>query len=250
MNGEPLATEQLSQISTFWTALVRREPGANDPDRAQATAFVERYQAAVYGYLVRCVHDADRATELFQEFALRFLRGDFHRADPSRGRFRDYLRTVLIHLVRGSYRGHAPGSLPHDLVASPEATDDPDDTAFLAQWRETILNLVWAGLAAEEAGGGPPYHTLLQARAARPNETSADLAESLSRQFTDREAFSETNVRKLLQRGREHFADRVVAEVGRSIPSTEPDRIAQELIDLGFHSFCKKALERWAAENQ
>ena len=39
--------------------------------------------------------DEQLAEELFQEFALRMLRGDFRRAEPLRGRFRDYLKTVI-----------------------------------------------------------------------------------------------------------------------------------------------------------
>jgi RNA polymerase sigma-70 factor (ECF subfamily) len=243
MNSET-PPERLSQISTMWTALLQRESGTR---RDAATAFMERYYPAVYGYLLLCLKDADRAAELFQEFALRYLRGDFHRADPERGRFRDYLRTTLINLVRASHRGTVPLALPHDLSIDDEQPDDTNDLSFLNQWRETILNLVWASLLADEKAGGPPYHTILRARSEQPGETSADLAATLTRELKPEEPFTDANIRKLMQRGREVFSDRVVAEVARSIPSTDPDRVVQELIDLGFYSFCKKAVERWTA---
>src|SRR5262245_28087149 len=84
-----IAPNRLSQISTVWTDLVRLHGGdrpgtAGDP-RATAVALIGRYHEAVYSYLVAATRDPDRAAELFQEFALRFLRGDFRNLDPQRG---------------------------------------------------------------------------------------------------------------------------------------------------------------------
>src|SRR3712207_7176976 len=53
------------------------------------------------------------AEELLQEFAVRFLRGDFRRADPQRGRFRDYVKTALIHLVIDHQRAEQARSEEH-----------------------------------------------------------------------------------------------------------------------------------------
>ena len=39
---------------------------------------------AAYRYLLGAVHDPDAADDLCQDFAVRFLRGDFRRADPGR----------------------------------------------------------------------------------------------------------------------------------------------------------------------
>src|SRR5262249_42324166 len=50
------------------------------------------------------VRDDDAAEELTQEFAVRFLRGDFRQADPSRGRFRDLLKRALRHLAIDYWR--------------------------------------------------------------------------------------------------------------------------------------------------
>ena len=60
-------------------------PGTNDDDAAIAVAIlVERYQSAVYRYLLAAVRDRTRPTELFQEFALRLARGGFCRQIPRR----------------------------------------------------------------------------------------------------------------------------------------------------------------------
>jgi hypothetical protein len=84
------AKERLSQITTLWS-LLRQAQGvsAADPLCAQH-ALMDRYYGAAYRYLLGATRNEEAALELFQDFAVRFLRGDFRRADPERGRFRDY----------------------------------------------------------------------------------------------------------------------------------------------------------------
>ena len=83
--------ERLSQISTMWSALMRAHAGTQDEDPRLLAGQIERYHGAAYRYLAAATGDPDVAAELFQEFAVRFLRGYFRQADPDRGRFRDYL---------------------------------------------------------------------------------------------------------------------------------------------------------------
>ncbi|QEL16291.1 sigma-70 family RNA polymerase sigma factor [Limnoglobus roseus] len=240
-----IPADRLSQISTMWTGLARRDDVQADESRAAAAAFLDRYYQAVYGYLLRSVKDPDRAAELFQEFALRFLKGDFRHADPGRGRFRDYLRTVLINLVRRS--SSKPVNVA--LAAEPEVLpEEPVDGEFLTHWREAILNVAWQALQQEQNRGGPPYYSVLRLRAEKPDLTSVELAVQLTANLKAIEAYTDANVRKILQRGREVFSDKVVDEVARSIPTRDEDRVAQELIDLGFLGFCRKALDRWRVQ--
>jgi hypothetical protein len=70
------------------------------------------YHRAVHRYLLGALRDEDAAEELFQEFALRFVRGDFRWADRGRGRFRDEAAEVEaeqepegVHRNRGSGAG-------------------------------------------------------------------------------------------------------------------------------------------------
>src|SRR5262245_4705081 len=65
---------------------------------------LQRYRGPAYRYLLACVRSADVAEDLAQDFALKFLRGDFGKADPQRGRFRDYLRTSLSRLATDHFR--------------------------------------------------------------------------------------------------------------------------------------------------
>ncbi|MFO0953889.1 MAG: sigma factor, partial [Isosphaeraceae bacterium] len=106
--------QHLSQITTAWTVLGQAHAHVGGPDgtrsprdlvQEQAQArLLRRYGAAVYRYLLASLRDQDAADELFQEFALRFIRGDFHRADQTKGRFRDFLKTALFRLIVDAQR--------------------------------------------------------------------------------------------------------------------------------------------------
>src|SRR5688572_4826917 len=94
------AEQRLSRISTVWSMVARARGGPEDAEAEAQKALLERYHQAVHRHLVRGTGGAAAADELFQEFTLRFLRGDFRRADEGRGRFRDYVRAALNNLIR------------------------------------------------------------------------------------------------------------------------------------------------------
>jgi RNA polymerase sigma-70 factor (ECF subfamily) len=113
-----------------------------------------RYYQPIFRYLRAMVRDDDTAEELTHEFAVRFLRGDFRRADPSRGRFRDLLKRSLRHLVIDHWRrqrvdnDRAPIPLVDDWQVTPAEEDwhrsppprrSRQGTAFVvaeAEWRK------------------------------------------------------------------------------------------------------------------
>src|SRR6516165_2535028 len=91
---------RLSHITTMWTVVFQAHQASDTQVVTSAQrVLMQRYSGAVYRYLLAAVRDTDAADELSQEFALSFIRGDFKRVDPERGRFRDYVKTVLFHLV-------------------------------------------------------------------------------------------------------------------------------------------------------
>jgi RNA polymerase sigma-70 factor (ECF subfamily) len=174
------------------------------------------------------------------------MRGDFQGADPRRGRFRDYLKTVLRRLVAQYYkqRQSAPVSLPA-VVADPQL-DTPEgldtDDQFLSTWRSELLNRAWQSLKTDETKRGQPYYTVLRLRLEHPQDelTSAQLAERLGDQFG--RPFTSENVRKLLQRGREKLARYLLDEVAQSLQEATPAELEQELRDLGLLGYCRSAL--------
>jgi RNA polymerase sigma-70 factor (ECF subfamily) len=234
----PAGDEHLSQISTLWTMLLRAHARAGDAEAAQHN-LLERYGGAVGRYLLGAVHDPDVAADLTQEFAVRFLRGDFRRAEPGRGRFRDYLKTALIHLVTDHRRARAgaPGPLP-PVVAAP--TDDPadDDVTFLVGWRAELLDRTWDALAA----GHPTEHAVLLTRVGGVDLASPALAdaagERLGRPLTAAAA------RKALQRAHGHFSELLVIEVTRSLGEPTPAELEAELQALDLLRYCRSALAK------
>src|SRR4051812_4120303 len=140
--------QRLSQIATRWSVLLQNhdEPVAGGDD-ARKRLLLD-YYGAVYRYLLGAVRDPDTAAELAQEFALRFLRGAFRHAEPGRGRFRDYVKAVLINLVNDfrSARLATSQPLPADPVAAGPAGDDPEPD-FVANWRAELLARTWQAFA-------------------------------------------------------------------------------------------------------
>jgi RNA polymerase sigma-70 factor (ECF subfamily) len=245
---EPDADQHLSQISTRWTLVFQAHQGGK-PDVAGAQReLMQRYGGAVHRYLLGAVRDPDAADELAQEFALRFVRGDFHRAHPERGRFRDFVKTAVYHLIVDYHRQRQkrPHALPCDSAHLPAASDDVSqaDRIFEERWREELLERAWEGLAALQRHDGARYYTVLRWRAEHPDTPAARLAEELSAQG---EPVSEAGVRQTLHRAREKFADLLLEEVARSLQTDEPGRLEQELIDLGLLPYCRPALKRRAS---
>jgi RNA polymerase sigma-70 factor (ECF subfamily) len=234
---------RLNSITTQWSAVLRAHQPAGDSDGEERRLLLERYAGAVYRYLFACVRDPDSADELFQEFALRFVRGDFRNADPQRGRFRDFLKTALLNLVRKHCRQQRHRPLPladeSQVAAAPQA--DVADEEFVGHWRQELLTRAWRALEALEQQSGKPYHTVLRLRAESPQLSSGELAEQLAARLG--RPVTAAAQRQALHRAREKFAELLIAEVGQSLQTDERERIEQELLDLGLFPYCRGA---WA----
>ena len=240
--------ERLSQISTCWSLVFQAHQGQQSIVAGAQQELMQRYCGAVYRYLLGALRDPDAAEELAQEFALRFVRGDFHRANPEAGRFRDFVKTAVYHLIVDYQRQRQkrPGALPCDSAFLPadESADSRSDAIFLERWREELLDRTWEALAALERQAGQRYYTVLRWRAEHPDVPVARLAEDLSAR--GRVPVSEAGVRQTLHRAREKFADLLLEEVARSLQTNDPDRLEQELIDLELLPYCRPALSRRA----
>src|SRR5438128_2458180 len=145
--------QRLSRISTPWSLVCRAHQGPDGEAKAARQQLLERYGGAVRRYLRAVLHDADAADEVFQEFALRLVRGDLRGGDPHRGRFRNFLKGTLFHLIADHRKQQRqwPGPLPDEaaaLVAHPEAVEF--DRQFMETWCDELLARAWAALAASE----------------------------------------------------------------------------------------------------
>lgn len=235
---------RLSQMATAWSVLFQAHAADGEAALAARRELVGRYGGPVYRYLAAALRDPDAADEAYQEFALRLVRGDFRRADPDRGRFRDFLKTALYHLVVDQRRrkGRAGGPLPADgpAVDPPDPADS--DAAFTAAWREDLLTRAWAALGEYERGSGRPLHAVLRARADHPDLPSAALAGRLSEALG--RAVDAGWVRKWVHHAREKFAELLVAEVWGTLDRPDPRLLADELSELGLLDYCRDAVAR------
>jgi RNA polymerase sigma-70 factor (ECF subfamily) len=234
--------EHLSRISTQWSVLFDANRGTASPAQEK---LLRRYSGAVYRYLYAVLRDTHAADELAQEFALNFLRGGFRGASPDRGRFRDYVKASLFNLIRGHHRQRLRQTPRSDVADDELTTEDvlAEDQRFLEGWRDELLARVWEALLLYENDTGRPFHTLLKYRVRNPDTSSAKMAAELGQQLGQK--LTAAGVRQTLHRAREAFGDLLVEEAARSLETTDRDAIAQELIDLGLHAYCKDAIDRW-----
>ncbi len=139
----------LSCISTSWSAVCQAHQGQGEQKASAQRLVLLRYYQPIHNYLRAMVRDDDAAEELTQEFAVRFLRGDFRQADPSRGRFRDLLKRALRNLAIDYWKRQRAKKelLPIPLVEDWQITPVEADwrrgppprrgvDAFEADWRQ------------------------------------------------------------------------------------------------------------------
>jgi RNA polymerase sigma factor (sigma-70 family) len=233
---------RLSGLQTLWSQVRLAHDDDSAARQAAREALLRRYAGAVRRYLIAVVRDREAADDLAQEFALRFLRGDFRRADPGSGRFRDYLKAALVHLVADHHRERRalPVPLPADVGEWAVAPDGgaENEADFLRSWREELIDRAWASLAEAK----PTHHAVLILHVENPELPSAGVAERL----TDRlgRPFTAAHVRVTLQRAREKFAALLLDEVALSLGACTEADLVQELHAVRLHRLCAPALAR------
>ena len=229
---------RLSQITTRWTLLRDAHEDSNTSGNQARNTLTTRYLGAVYRYLRAAVRDPGVADDLTQEFAVKLLSGRFHNADPARGRFRDYLKTCLFHLVHDHYRTKPREKATGFLADPADSRDDPQalDWLFVQSWRNELLAKAWAKLAEDEKRSGQPYHTVLKMRVENSDMRSGQLAEQLSASLE--RAMSAENFRQLVHRAHERFARFILAEIAATLQHPTQEEIAEELAELNLLAYC------------
>ena len=233
---------RLSRIATRWSLVFVAHRGQVDAAGLALQALVQRYCGAIYRYLLGALRDPDAADELSQEFALRLVRGDFKNAAPGLGRFRDYLKVALVHLIKDHYRALAnrPRQLPSDVTAPPAPVPSAEDIErdFKAEWRKELLERTWQALAARSSAS----HAVLRFRVENPHATSAKAAVQLSAQLG--RPVTGAWVRKTQQRAHAKYADLLIEEVLHSLGEAGPGGLKQELEELDLLRYCRHALTK------
>lgn len=236
MNRDML-DQRLSQITTMWTVLNQAHGGGGNCALAQQM-LAERYRGAVYRYLLAALRDVSTAEDLTQEFALSLVRGDFRKASPERGRFRNYVKTVLFHLVgkhrQREQRRPQPVAPEHPHLRDQAAGED--DREFNDTWRADLLARAWNALQQSQSA----FYEVLRLRADHPEMPSLQMAEVLSRQ--QGRPFSDDGVRQTMRRARRKFAELLFDEVAYSLDQPSPQLVEDELRELNLWTYCQPIL--------
>ena len=243
---EVMDDQHLSQIATQWSMLFEAHRGSDDAAVRARRELMLRYCGAIYRYLAKVVRDSHLAEELTQEFALRFLQGRFAQADPSRGKFRSYVKTALFRLVSDHHREKAQRvpqvAMPDDAqVAAPDEQAAAEE-AFRESWRQELLARAWRSLEAVQTETGQPYHDLMRLRVDRPEAASADLAAALGEKVG--KSYTAAGVRQLLHRARERFAELLLEDVRRSMEDAPLEQVREELAELRLLKYCQETLDK------
>jgi RNA polymerase sigma factor (sigma-70 family) len=238
--------QHLSHISTMWTVLQQAHRGAGDEMAAARKLLMQRYLGAVYRYLYSAVRDANVAADLSQEFALRFLQGRFAQAERGQGRFRNYVKTALFHLVNDYRRNQLRGikAVPlaaEDLVPAPDEQAAAEQ-AFRDSWRLELLAKAWKGLEQVQKQTGQPYHEVLRLRVDHPQMKSEQIAEELGARVG--RSFTAAHVRQLLRRARDRFGLILLDEVRESLGPEGAGDLEEELAELNLLKYCQDLLKK------
>jgi RNA polymerase sigma-70 factor (ECF subfamily) len=237
--------DRLSQIPTQWTVLLQAQQQGSASAASAAQQLMQRYRRPIYRYLLACVHQLDVADELFQEFALRFLRGDFKNADPERGRFRNYLKIALHNLVADHQRKRkrdSHQSLPLDESGPASTPPSAAEGDLLTEWRNELMQHAWDALADWEWRKKQPLHTVLRFRAENPDLRATEFAERLGARMNT--TLTAEWVYKKLHLAREKFAELLLEEVAQTLADPGTEALEEELLDLGLLEYCHAALKR------
>ena len=236
---------RLSQIETLWS-IVYHAHGDDQQRQAEAQqALLSRYERAIRSYLMGALKDASAADDAFQEFAVKFLKGSFAKANEQQGRFRNFLKVILSRIVADHFRQkiRKPAQqLDPSLDLADTADAEAREQEFIVVWRDELLARAWRDLAAEEARVGKPWMRVLRLRVENPDWRSVQLAEALGKQIG--EEVSAARLRVTLHRARERFSHLLIKAVTETLPDANIETIEEELADLQLLQYCQVTMEQ------
>jgi DNA-directed RNA polymerase specialized sigma24 family protein len=205
---------------------------------AEPAALIRCYGPAIRGYLEHLLGQ-EHGDEVARDFTVRVLQGRLGRwLDSRQGRFRDYLARAVLNAAADFQRRkklRLREELHDDLSQVPDRGGEltSGQKCWLRLWRQTVVDRARAALDAYERDHpGNVHATLLRLLADEPADT-ATLGERL-RQATGRE-FTEAHVRKLKERARRQFAERLLHEVRSTLAQPTPEDLEAELRVLGLY---------------
>jgi RNA polymerase sigma-70 factor (ECF subfamily) len=228
----------LTNLETSWTT-IRTAHIAGPEGQAAMGELIGRYHDAVLRYLRLKLRDTNLADEVFQEFWTKLLTHKLAGADCNKGRFRDYLRTVLQRLIIDHFRTRKLQALPPGDLLDPNQHDADYDRV----WREAILKRALTRLETYELKTPKNrYATVLALRRDNQGKSIEEIASKLSEQIGSK--ITPESFRKTLQRARGKYFELLIQELRDTIhPATDED-IEEEIKSLGLGQFYRRYLSQ------
>jgi RNA polymerase sigma factor (sigma-70 family) len=238
--AEPNAGDGLARNATFatthWSVVLAagREDSPRSADALEALC--RDYWYPLYVYVRRRGYGPEDAQDLTQQFFARFLeKGSFGLADPARGRFRTFLLKSIEHFLADDWkrahrakRGGGTVGLPLDGVAAEarytaELTETmTPERAYEERWATALLDRALGRVREdyERVGKARLFEALQDFLWGPDGSVSyAVLAQDL--------ATTEGALRAAVHRLREHYRDRLRAEVAQTV--SHPGEVDAEL---------------------
>jgi RNA polymerase sigma-70 factor (ECF subfamily) len=222
----------LEEISTRW-------PLIRDP-----VQFVLRYAPAIRNYLEALLKNRHDAEEVAQDFLLRGILRGFVLTTELRGRFRYYLKTAVRNaaLTRlGRQKPDSPGGLNPAQLPDPRDEPTQAEQDWVAAWQRCVIDRAMQALDHHQRQAPDSlFYTVVRLSLDHPEEDSTALAERAS--ASAGRPIQPAAFRKQLSRARRRFAELLVAEVTQTLEQPTPERIEEELSEVGLLSYVRPYL--------
>jgi len=223
---DPLKLLPAAFPTTRWTLLRTAQDPSSPGYRAALNELASLYWRPISAYFqTRWSRKPEEAADLTQDFFQALCEKEFLKnLDPSRGRFRSYVRMALDNFARQEHRfsnarkrGGEAAYIPMDLAAAfqPARTSTPDEI-FLREWARSVMMLAVDELELECSGAGKAAeYELFRARDLEGVSGNPPSYGDLGRRF----GMSEIEVTNVLYRVRRRLRELVLLRVRDTVDS-------------------------------
>lgn len=214
--------------------------GDEDAKREAMQEICQDYWPPVYAFIRRQGKSEPDAQDLTQEFFHRIIRRNWiAKADPAKGRLRNYLFTSLVNFLRDAHRASMADKRGQGVpmlsltdaegLYHREAVDHlSPDRLFQRRWAMHLVDKAMEATSMEYGRRGQAaLFEALQGRLMEPDDAGLQATE-LAAQL----GMTHGALRVALHRLRRRFRELLIAEVGQTIVSRDPAEIRAEMSAL------------------
>ena len=239
----------LSKIATSWTMVRNANDSENESRKMAQEQLLSIYSNSIRRYLLASLKDESAADEVYQNFALKLIRGDFSKADPSLGKFRSFVKTVIYRMMMDHHRSKKTKAKQNELldelaVEKSFEIEDSADAEFQQHWREGLLNFAWDQLKQHQLATDGVYHSLLWTKARNPELSNTELLAKVETECGQQ--INPGSIRVTLHRARQKFSDFLLEALASAIEDPTEENVEEELIALNLSKYkvCSDAMDR------